>query len=35
MVEAFFDYMHDAEILFRTTPNPGLNDRIAYILGLD
>ena len=35
MVEAFFDYMQDAEILFRTTPNPGLNDRIAYILGLD
>ena len=35
MVEAFFQYMEDAEILFRTTPNPDLDDRIAYILGLD
>ena len=35
MVEAFFQYMEDAEILFRTTPNPELDDRIAYILGLD
>ncbi len=35
LIQAFFKYMEDSEVLFRTTPNPDLDSRTARILGLD
>ena len=35
LIQAFFSYMRDSEVLFRTTPNPDLDSRTARILGLD